>query len=56
MNELLESYVNGNISHVQQRLINEPYSFSEFFNAYIELYNPSIEDIKLFVRRLVTYQ
>jgi len=56
MNELLESYVNGNIDHVRQRLVNEPYSFSEFFDTYIELYSPSIDDIKLFVRRLVTAQ
>ena len=54
MNELLESYVNGNISHVRERLVNEPYGFTEFFDAYIEMYNPSINDIKLFVRRLVT--
>ena len=56
MNELLESYINGNISHVINRLQNEPYGFTEFFDAYIELYNPSIDDIKLFVRRLVTAQ
>ena len=56
MNELLESYINGNISHVRERLINEPYGFTEFFDAYVDNYDPSIEDIKLFVRRLVTAQ
>lgn len=52
MDELLELYINGNIGEVCQRLVNEPYSFSELFEVYIDLYNPSTDEIKLFVRRL----
>lgn len=52
MDELLENYINGNISHVKQRLTNEPYSFSEFFDHFIDQHQPSTDDIKLFVRRL----
>lgn len=54
MNKLLESYINGNISYVRQQLINAPYSLSEMLDQYITEYNPDINAIQLFIRRLST--
>ena len=57
---LLEQYINGNILEVKE-CISEVYNgvydgkevnFSVLFNFYVDEYNPSREDLKLFVSRL----
>jgi len=52
MNELLESYVNGNISYVKQQLIDNDYLFSELYDLYIAQYDPNQYQLDLFVSRL----
>lgn len=52
MDDLLESYVNGNISYVKEQLINEPYSLSDLYNAYIDACDPTPTELMLFVLRL----
>ena len=52
MDDLLESYVNGNISYVKGRLIDVPFSFSDLFTAYVDYYSPTLQELKLFVLRL----
>jgi len=48
----LESYINGNVSHVQAWLMNAPISLGEFLELYVYTYNPSVEEIVRFVKRM----
>lgn len=54
--EALESYVNGNISFVKEWLADANtawgLTFGEFLESYVNGYNPSVEQILLFVKRL----
>lgn len=51
LREIIDNYISGNISAVKQQ-INKEYSFSEMFDYFVDDYNPSMDDIKLFVSRL----
>jgi len=53
MYELLESYINGNISYVNKRLDTAEFTRVEFFDFYEELHKPDIHDIKLFIARIM---
>ncbi len=52
MNELLESYLNGNINEVKRDLRDSKHIFSEFFAFYIDEQSPTTRELKLFVTRL----
>ena len=52
INELIETYNNGNISTVRTSIKNKEYGLSELLDYYIDNYNPSVYGIQLFVRRL----
>jgi len=48
----LESYINGNISHVKSWLMNAPITLGEFLEFYVNTHNPSVEEIVRFVKRM----
>lgn len=50
--EALESYINGNISHVRAWFVNATISLGEFLEIYANTYNPSVEEIVRFVKRM----
>ncbi len=53
MNEMIESYVNGNISYVRECLHNSAsISLSEFLEIYIQEMNPSTDEIVRFINRM----
>ena len=52
IDEALESYINGNITHVRNWLQNATISLGELLEFYIYDYKPSTREIVLFVKRL----
>jgi len=50
--QAIESYLNGNISHVSQWLKDSRVSFGEFLALYVALYAPTSDDLVLFTLRL----
>lgn len=50
--DALESYINGNISHVRGWLVNATISLGEFLEIYVNTHNPSVEEIVRFVKRM----
>ena len=50
--EAIESYVNGNISHVKSWLDNAAISLGEFLEIYIQTMEPDSDEIVRFVKRL----
>lgn len=54
MQELIESYLNGNISFVRNRLQNSSYTLGELLEYFVyhSGYCPSTDEIVMFVKRL----
>ena len=52
LNELLDSYINGNIGLVRTELNTNQYNFADFFLLYLTEYKPDTEQQELFIRRL----
>lgn len=51
--ELLETYVNGNISDAHEGLQNrQDLTFAELFDMYVALYAPTADELSLFVHRM----
>lgn len=52
MEDLLESYINGNHSWVKEQLAEREILLSELLEDYINQVDPDHDDILLFVKRL----
>jgi len=52
MNELLESYLNGNLTYARQQLKNADFTLAAFFAYYLDQCDPDKDDMKLFIYRL----
>lgn len=50
--EALESYINGNISHVRAWLMNATISMGELLEIYVDHYDPSMDEVVRFVKRM----
>ena len=55
MNELMESYLNDNLTYVKGQLVDQDITFSDFFNLCLTEYTPTERDLMLFVERLTDY-
>ena len=49
---IIDNYVNGNLEYVKHCVECGGFQISELLEYYIEFYNPSKDDIILFVRRV----
>ncbi len=52
MEDILNSYINGNFSECIVLMRNRNVSISEFFNYYIDNHSIDIYDLKLLILRL----
>jgi len=52
MHELLESYLNGNLTYVKQELEDADFTLAAFFAYYIDQCDPGKDDMKMFIYRL----
>ena len=50
--ELLESYLNGNISYVREQMKREGIYLCDMIELYVEMYDPDGNEIVLMIRRL----
>ena len=50
--ELLESYLNGNIGYVREQMTKEGIHLGNMVDFYILMYNPDRYEVVLMVRRL----
>jgi len=52
VNEVMNSYMTGNFSHVKQQIDDREITLFELFEYYVDYHNPSQHNLKLFIRRL----
>lgn len=56
LDELIESYINGNKSYVRQQLAENDILLSELLEHYIIIAQPDVEGVVRFVRSLEAQQ